>query len=357
MNKVPKRVFIVPYRNRQEHKFFFLRQMSFLLENAEDYEIYFSHPCDPRAFNRGAVRNIGFLAVKQKYPNDYKNMSFIFNDVDTLPFHRLFNYETVRGVVKHYYGYEYALGGIVVINGGDFEKINGYPCYWGWGMEDNSLQKRCRRFGISIDRSTFFKIGSPEILQLFDGISRIISQNDPWRSENDKGTDGLITLSKLDYSIDAESLNPSDNTFTITENAARIFYVNIKWFETETKFESQHYSNYDLRAPKRKIVKPIFHPTAAAAAATLPRQEKETWTNIPYYPTSKERRAQLARQLLERKQALPPQLIAQIKADKIAYIQTDAFNKNIPLLPHHHHHHHHHPSQKPAGFLGNQRHF
>ena len=132
----PRRVFIVPYRNRIQHKFFFSQQMNFLLEGENDYEIYFSHQLDNRTFNRGATKNIGFLAMKEKYPDDYKDITFIFNDVDTLPFHKLFTYETTAGVVKHYYGFETALGGIVVIKGGDFEKINGYPNYWGWGMED-----------------------------------------------------------------------------------------------------------------------------------------------------------------------------------------------------------------------------
>ena len=140
--KVPKRIFIVPYRNRIQHKFFFSKYMSFILEDADDYEIYFSHQCDSRSFNRGATRNIGFLAVKEKYPNDYKDITFIFNDVDTIPFYKIFDYETPEGVVKHYYGFKYALGGIVVIKGSDFEKTNGFPCYWGWGMEDNTLQNQ-----------------------------------------------------------------------------------------------------------------------------------------------------------------------------------------------------------------------
>ena len=74
--KIPTRVFIVPYRNRIQHKFFFCKYMTFLLEDLSDYEILFIHQFDKRTFNRGAMKNIGFLAVKHKYPNDYKNMTF-----------------------------------------------------------------------------------------------------------------------------------------------------------------------------------------------------------------------------------------------------------------------------------------
>ena len=145
--KVPSRVFIVPYRNRVQHKFFFSKYMSFILEDQDDYEIYFSHQCDARTFNRGGTKDIGFLAIKEKYPQHYKNITFIFNDIDTIPFNKIFDYQTTHGVVKHHYGFKYALGGIVVMKGADFEKINGFPCFWGWGMEDNALQKRCEAYG------------------------------------------------------------------------------------------------------------------------------------------------------------------------------------------------------------------
>ena len=140
--KTPKTIFIVPYRNRPEQKFFFCKYMSFLLDHKKDYEIYFSHQCDERPFNRGATRNIGFLAMKEKYPDSYRDITFVFNDLDTVPFNRIFDYQTDHGTVKHYYGFETSLGGIVVMKGADFERVNGYPNFWSWGREDACLQKR-----------------------------------------------------------------------------------------------------------------------------------------------------------------------------------------------------------------------
>ena len=65
-DKIPKRIFVVPYRNRVQHKFFFSKYMSYILEDKDDYEIYFTHQCDARTFNRGAIKNIGFIAAKNK---------------------------------------------------------------------------------------------------------------------------------------------------------------------------------------------------------------------------------------------------------------------------------------------------
>ena len=221
MSNVPKVVFIVPYRNRPQHKFFFSNYLKTIMQESDlkdSYELYFSHQSDVRGFNRGATKNIGFLAVKTKYPDDYKNITFVFNDIDTIPFSNIFNYETQLGTVKHFYGFEYALGGIVSINGGDFEAINGYPNYWGWGMEDKVLQTRCEKKGIRIDRSLFYPIGSPDILHLFDGVQRIVNRKDPWRASHDNGIDGIRTIHKLEYSINSESTNPLDNIHIVSSN-------------------------------------------------------------------------------------------------------------------------------------------
>jgi len=319
---IPKRVFIVPYRNRIQHKFFFSKYMSFLLEDNKDYEIYFSHQCDTRTFNRGAVKNIGFLAIKNKYPQHYKDITFIFNDIDTIPFYKIFDYQTTHGVVKHYYGFKYALGGIVVMKGADFERINGYPCYWGWGMEDSTLQKRCERHNLFIDRTNFYEIGKPQILQLFDGISRIISKQDPWRSEKDDGIDGLRTITKLNFTIDALSTNPNDNIFSFDDS--HTFYINIKSFLTHLKYENDEYFNYDLREPKRKIIRPekVLQHTNKVVTNT------DDWSNIPYYPTTREKRMQTMEYLIKTGKQVPLDLLRQIQKDKEDSIKNDVYNIN-----------------------------
>lgn len=317
--KIPKRIFIVPYRNRVQHKFFFSKYMSFILEDKNDYEIFFSHQCDSRTFNRGAVKNIGFIAARNKYPEHYKDITFIFNDVDTIPFSKIFDYETTHGIVKHYYGFKYALGGIVAMKGSDFEKTNGFPCFWGWGMEDSVLQKRCNRVGLNIDRSTFYNIGSPEILQLFDGVSRIISKKDPWRGEYDDGQDGLRSISQLNYSIDEKSDNPDDNIFVVHNPNIKV--INIKTFQTHIPFGLEEYYNYDLREPKRQIINPDkIKETRKTVVSTT------DWTNIPHYPTAREKRENIANQLIKMGRNVPPDLLRQIQQDKINEIKEDSFN-------------------------------
>ena len=317
--RVPKRVFIVPYRNRVQHKFFFSKYMSYILEDKDDYEIYFSHQCDARTFNRGAIKNIGFMAVRDKYPEHYKDITFIFNDVDTIPFYKIFDYETTHGIVKHYYGFKYALGGIVVMKGSDFEKTNGFPGFWGWGMEDNVLQQRCEAIGLKIDRSIFYNIGSPEILQLFDGISRIISKKDPWRGKHDNGVDGLKTITQLKYTIDDKSHNPNDNIFCI--NNPKIFVINISTFLSYIKFGSEEYYNYDLREPKRKIIHPdkIKETTKNVVNTT-------DWSNIPHYPTTLEKRENLAKYLISMGKQVPQTLLKQIQDGKNLEIENDYYN-------------------------------
>jgi hypothetical protein len=289
MSLVPKIVFIVPYRNRPQHKFFFSTYLTSILSLStvcDSYEIYFSHQCDKRSFNRGATKNIGFLAIKEKYPNDYKNITFVFNDIDTIPFSNIFNYQTFSGIVKHFYGFDYALGGIVSITGADFEAVNGYPGFWGWGLEDTVLQKRCENANLHINRDQFYPIGSPDILHLFDGVSRLINRKDPFRATNDNGYDGLQTIANMHFTIDTESKNPLDNIHV--SNSDKIFVINIDSFTTAVRYENNNFYKYDLRNDPKQI----FNETNTSTNSVI---ENNDWTNIPFVPSS-EKKAELIRQ-------------------------------------------------------------
>ena len=333
-NVAPLVVFIVPYRNRMQHKFFFSKYMSDLLKTnkiRDSYEVYFAHQHDDRAFNRGGTKNIGFMAVRDKYPNDYKNITFVFNDIDTIPFADLFDYTTIPGIVKHFYGFTYALGGIVAMNGCDFERINGFPAYWGWGMEDNVLQNRCDSAGLVVDRSNFYKIGSPQILQLFDGVSRIINKDDPWREKTDNGMDGICTIQNLNFAVSHTSTKQTDNDVVFDGlGAERIYFVNISYFDAYSVYDSENLSSYDLRGPPRRYVNPIAsslgsmtvsstrgagYSSFSAGAHSKSKTNSVTdpdWTYIPHVDSALDKLNRQVDQLKRAGKPIPKKLIKRI---------------------------------------------
>ena len=228
MANIPKIVFIVPYRNRKLEKTHYSIYMKYIMEdyNQNDYEIYYSHQTDSRPFNRGATKNIGFVAIKNKYPDNYKNITFVFNDIDTLPIIKnTFNYITTKGTVKHFYGVNFALGGIFSVIGEDFEKCNGFPNNWGWGLEDNEIQNRVISNNIIIDRTEFYAMNSKEIIQIKNGPNRLINNRDPSNYIQHKLVDNLDTINDLKYTIEP---NVENSTFTPDNQ----YMINITKFNT-----------------------------------------------------------------------------------------------------------------------------
>ena len=229
---IPKIVFIVPYRNRETQLESFKTHMKYILQDyaPDDYVIHYIHQMDQRIFNRGAMKNIGFLVVKNKYPNDYKNITLVFNDVDTMPVQKnLFHYDTSLGVVKHFFGFTYTLGGIVSIKAADFERINGFPNFWAWGYEDNLIQKRIENIGMTIDRSIFYKIGDKNIIQKNEEITREVNQGEYNRYVRNT-QEGIYSIQNLDYMINDET-----------------GFVDVKWFNTEYLPVLNKYRLHDLR--------------------------------------------------------------------------------------------------------------
>tara|TARA_B100001093_G_C26749555_1_gene980470 strand:- start:737 stop:1459 length:723 start_codon:yes stop_codon:yes gene_type:complete len=204
--------------------------IKYLLEDIpkENYEIFFVHQNDKRPFNRGAMKNIGFLAIKKKYPENYKNFTFVFNDIDTLPCRKnLLQYETKHGTIKHFYGFKFALGGIFSITGADFEKCNGFPNFWGWGLEDNALNRRAIENNILIDRSNFYTIGTFEILQVLDKPMRLINDRE---SSIIKSDEGLNDINELEFTFENE-------------------YIQVYNFKTRYPFNVKEFYTRDISEP------------------------------------------------------------------------------------------------------------
>ena len=220
----PSIVFIVPYRDRVPQKHFFIHYMTqtVLADKVQnkDYAIYFVEQKDTRPFNRGAMKNIGFLALKYKYPLHYKDITFVFNDVDTVPHKNILDYKTSHGVIKHFYGFTFALGGIFSITGADFERIGGFPNFWGWGCEDNCINDRAIENGIYIDRTTFFKIGDMNILHIYDGVLRNICRREAYSHKLNMVNENIFTIKKLNFDTNYDSDG--------------IINVDVEYFETLT---------------------------------------------------------------------------------------------------------------------------
>jgi hypothetical protein len=226
-------IFIIPYRNREKEKEHFISYMKTYLEKinfTNNYIFIFAHQCDQRPFNRGAMKNIGFLVIKKMYPLDYRNITLVFNDIDTMPSSGVeLNYDTQPGNIKHFYGFDYTLGGIVSIKGGDFERLNGFPNFWAWGFEYNLLQMRANKLDINIDRSEFYKIRDPKIIQLTDSLIREVNREEYDRFLKNT-SEGISSITDLDYTVD-------NNTG----------FIDVLNFNTTVNENLQKRTDYDLR--------------------------------------------------------------------------------------------------------------
>jgi len=237
MEIVPNIIFIIPYRDREEHLKYYIDHINktkkYYNWNDSYMKFFFIHQYDKRLFNRGAMKNIGFIFVKNKYPNDYKNITLVFNDIDTYPeTPELINYETQEGIVKHFYGYNWALGGIFSIKCSDFEKTKGFPNFWGWGLEDNVMNDRCNQILI-IDRKIFYDINDKRIIRLNDGIIRTKSNREQYIYKYEKNLlDDLTMIDNLEY----------------IENG---YFVNVVNFKLKRDYDENEFASYDIRKGTR----------------------------------------------------------------------------------------------------------
>jgi hypothetical protein len=275
MDEPPSIIFIVPYRDRAEHKHFFSEYMNNVVMAGhvknKDYAIYFVEQKDTRPFNRGAMKNIGFLAMKYKYPSHYRDITFVFNDVDTVPYKKnILNYKTDHGTIKHFYGFTFALGGIFSITGADFERIGGFPNFWGWGCEDNCIYDRAIQNGIYVDRTTFFKIGDMNILQLYDGSIRNICRKEAYLTKFNSVTESLFTIKNLKFDY-------NDNVTDAGDCGVDVHHFDIQTDASNVMIETQNILT-DTKIDITPLVKETF-------GLKLPSMKKsQSQTQLPVAP-------------------------------------------------------------------------
>ena len=204
---------IVPFRdvhaaqNRARHLQQFIPHVHQFLQKQMkkgtliDYHIYIVEQSnDGRKFNRGKLLNIGFdIARKNKCRSSAngnangnavpKHDIFIFHDVDLLPGDDLgASYTKFPAVPLHiarvwdrYSNNPKYFGGIVSFSESDMKRINGYPnTFWGWGGEDDEMQKRCEKLGIRWDSPRAGSIRDLEEMNLSEKLS-FLKSNRTWK--------------------------------------------------------------------------------------------------------------------------------------------------------------------------------
>ena len=69
------------------------------------------------------------------------------------------------------------------------------------------MQKRVEYAGLTIDRSCFFKILDKNMIQLCDGVKRLICRKEIANAVNMKTIDGLVTIRNVNYDFQDEYIN------------------------------------------------------------------------------------------------------------------------------------------------------
>jgi hypothetical protein len=162
IDKDMKYNFIIPYRDRKDHLNEYIKRFTDIVkENHIDALFYIIHQINPGAFNRGALMNIGFMEVCKIRPDGL----FIFHDVDIYPtYWGSIDYNTAPGEVRHPIGlHNENIGGVCCFWKSEYELVNGFPNYWGWGIEDVTIRSRLNRHQIRIDENDIVSLDDKKL--------------------------------------------------------------------------------------------------------------------------------------------------------------------------------------------------
>jgi len=223
-------VILIPYRNREIHLEYFLKNSAPLLkELMPNLKILIIEQDQKLLFNRGKLLNIGYSYYKKVGGN------FFTHDVDLNPtketieqfYKKEVEDDMMLGIYTSFYD---TLGGIIKFKNKSFEKINGFPNrIWGWGTEDKALQNRAELKKLKIVKNLFNNDPKKhEYFKIFDDIDdrdqrnevpnwhlyyRIYKDLDDEKKNEELTTSGLNTL---EYNLlDVKKLNEYVEKITV----------------------------------------------------------------------------------------------------------------------------------------------
>lgn len=143
--------FVIPYRDRLAHWVQFYPHI--VAHSKGRYTPYFwvAEQSEGRPFNRGALLNLGTLAVKAEFGPEAR---IVLHDIDMLPSSHV-NYCAMEAdfvhlatsctQFKNQMPYRDYFGGVVMTTVSKMESVGGFPNnFWGWGGEDDALLIRVR---------------------------------------------------------------------------------------------------------------------------------------------------------------------------------------------------------------------
>jgi hypothetical protein len=205
---------VVPYRDRKEHLGQFLPYIQDYLADIDiPYHIVIAEQEEGQVFNRGAIKNAGFILGGVA---DYT----CFHDVDYLPLDADYSWaEIPTGLVSagarttpietdaplKVIGPDMTIffGGAVIVPDKVFRQVDGYSNeYWGWGYEDTDLVTRFKSEGITCSRrhGAFIPLQHNSDGHESDGaLNRTAALNRAlyvrkWRNGKSAKADGLSTI-------------------------------------------------------------------------------------------------------------------------------------------------------------------